>query len=61
MCFGESRGESKECKKHISCVKKNRKDSDSYEDSYCSLEREGADDNDEELQCSKKCEFYKNK
>ena len=50
MCFGEARGESVACKKHIACVKKNRKDSKLYEDSYCTVASEGADDNDEELQ-----------
>ncbi len=50
MCFGEARGESKECKKHISCIKKNRKDSNLYEDTYCKVASEGADNNKEELQ-----------
>jgi len=50
MCYAEAAGESPACKKAVSCVMKNRKDSDRYPDDFCTLASEGADDNDVPLQ-----------
>ncbi|MBT3262406.1 hypothetical protein HN992_03175 [Candidatus Woesearchaeota archaeon] len=50
MCYAEAAGESAACKKAVSCVMKNRKDSDLYPDDYCALASEGADNNNQPLQ-----------